>query len=193
MSFSPIDESITLSRAKHPDDGQEIQPRPRTHAGKIRSHHARDRRLLRSSSRHGIPRPHPPGHRRAVPQASLPARERTGEHLGRRHRARRRHGQLPFDKSQTPHCKSPVIHEHFGVAASTMQNKSKEIRDLLNMYQLSPEWMTPSRIDESPVAWLLQVNGLIVDARHMPREVQEIAYEKGLIPYIPADRPNNSD
>lgn len=74
-----------------------------------------------------------------------------------------------------------------------MQNKSKEIRDLLNMYQLSPEWMTPSRIDESPVAWLLQVNGLIVDARHMPREVQEIAYEKGLIPYIPADRPNNSD
>ena len=98
-----------------------------------------------------------------------------------------------FDKSQTPHCKSPVIHEHFGVAASTMQNKSKEIRDLLKMYQLSPDWMRPSRIAESPVAWLLQVNGMIVDARHMPRELQEIAYEKGLIPYIPADRPNNSD
>jgi hypothetical protein len=29
---------------------------------------------------------------------------------------------------------------------------------------------------------------LSVDVRHMPREVQEIAYQKGLIPFIPADR-----
>jgi hypothetical protein len=36
--------------------------------------------------------------------------------------------------------------------------------------------------------WILQVNGLMVDIRHMPREAQEIAYQKGLIPYIPADR-----
>jgi hypothetical protein len=30
------------------------------------------------------------------------------------------------------------------------------------------------------------VNGLLVDLRHMPREVQEIAFAKGLIRYIPA-------
>jgi hypothetical protein len=36
--------------------------------------------------------------------------------------------------------------------------------------------------------WNLMVNGYIVDIRGMPREVQEIAYNKGLIPYIPADR-----
>lgn len=35
---------------------------------------------------------------------------------------------------------------------------------------------------------MLEVNGLIVDIRHMPREVQAIAYQKGLSPYIPADR-----
>ena len=29
---------------------------------------------------------------------------------------------------------------------------------------------------------------LLVDLRTMPREVQEIAFEKGLIPYIPDDR-----
>jgi hypothetical protein len=29
---------------------------------------------------------------------------------------------------------------------------------------------------------------MLVDLRHMPREVQVIAYEKGLITYIPADR-----
>jgi hypothetical protein len=43
-------------------------------------------------------------------------------------------------------------------------------------------------MDDNPMVWILQVNGLMVDVRHMPREVQVIAYEKGLIPYIPADR-----
>ena len=28
----------------------------------------------------------------------------------------------------------------------------------------------------------------MVDVRYAPREVQEIAFNKGLIPYIPADR-----
>ena len=32
------------------------------------------------------------------------------------------------------------------------------------------------------------VNGLITDARYAPHEIQEIAFAKGLIPYIPADR-----
>jgi hypothetical protein len=36
--------------------------------------------------------------------------------------------------------------------------------------------------------WILKVNGYMVDIRSMPREVQVIAFEKGLIPYIPADR-----
>jgi hypothetical protein len=39
-----------------------------------------------------------------------------------------------------------------------------------------------------PQAWLADVNGMPVDLREMPREVQEIAFENGMIPYIPADR-----
>jgi len=35
---------------------------------------------------------------------------------------------------------------------------------------------------------MVEVNGLIVDLRHMPRELQQIVYEKGIIPYVPADR-----
>jgi hypothetical protein len=35
---------------------------------------------------------------------------------------------------------------------------------------------------------MAEVNGLLVDLRQMPREVQMIAYDKGMIPYIPADR-----
>jgi transcriptional regulator GlxA family with amidase domain len=38
------------------------------------------------------------------------------------------------------------------------------------------------------LVWMLQVNGFMMDVRQAPREVQEIAFKKGLIPYIPADR-----
>ena len=34
---------------------------------------------------------------------------------------------------------------------------------------------------------MAEVNGLLVDLRSMPREVQQIAFDKGMIPYIPAD------
>jgi hypothetical protein len=42
----------------------------------------------------------------------------------------------------------------------------------------------PSLIETNPLVWMAQVNGLVVDLRDMPREVQEIAFEKGTIPYI---------
>jgi hypothetical protein len=48
--------------------------------------------------------------------------------------------------------------------------------------------MLPSIVDQNPLVWMAEVNGFLVDLREMPREVQEIAFAKGLIPYIPADR-----
>jgi hypothetical protein len=60
---------------------------------------------------------------------------------------------------------------------------------MLKIYQLDPNWTLPSRLDDNPMVWPLQVNGLPVDIRHAPRQLQEIAFNKGLIPYIPADRP----
>ena len=35
---------------------------------------------------------------------------------------------------------------------------------------------------------MAEVTGMLVDMRDMPREVQVIAYEKGMVPYIPADQ-----
>ena len=93
-----------------------------------------------------------------------------------------------FDKSQSPHMRADELCAAFGVSQSSGSNKAKQIRDMLKMYQMDPNWCLPSMIDENPLVWILQVNGLMVDVRHMPREVQEIAYQKGLIPYIPADR-----
>jgi hypothetical protein len=39
---------------------------------------------------------------------------------------------------------------------------------------------------------LAEVNGLLVDLRTMPREVQEMAFAKGIIPYISADGQDRS-
>jgi hypothetical protein len=50
-----------------------------------------------------------------------------------------------------------------------------------------------SRKRPSPLAsgraktWLISVNGFIVDSRRMPCPIQEEAYRKGIIPYIPDD------
>jgi hypothetical protein len=93
-----------------------------------------------------------------------------------------------FDKSQTPHMRADELCAAFGVSQNSGSSKAKLIRDMLKMYQLDPNWCLPSRVDDNPMVWILQVNGLMVDIRYMPREVQVIAYEKGLIPYIPADQ-----
>jgi hypothetical protein len=49
-------------------------------------------------------------------------------------------------------------------------------------------WMLKSIVALDPFVWMAEVNGILVDIREMPREVQVIAYEKGMIPYIPADQ-----
>jgi hypothetical protein len=46
------------------------------------------------------------------------------------------------------------------------------------MIQLDPRWCLPNLVEENPLVWMLTVNGIVVDVRSMPREVQEI----GLIP-----------
>jgi uncharacterized protein DUF6398 len=93
-----------------------------------------------------------------------------------------------FDPSQTPHVTSSQIAEYYGVSASAMQSKSKQIRTLLRIHQMDPDWTLPSLMERNPLVWLLQVNGLFVDARDAPREIQVEAYRRGLIPYIPGER-----
>ncbi len=90
-----------------------------------------------------------------------------------------------FDASQTPHVSVSQIGSYFGLSSSTMQTKSKQIRDLLDMYQMDPNWTLPSMIDKNSLVWMLEINGLIIDVRHAPREIQEEAFRRGLIPYIP--------
>ena len=93
-----------------------------------------------------------------------------------------------FDKSQSPHMRADELCKRMGVSQQTASGRAQKIREMLDIFQMHPDWTVPSLIDENPMIWYLMVNGLIVDIRDMPREAQVIAFEKGLIPYIPADR-----
>ena len=84
--------------------------------------------------------------------------------------------------------KLTAIDRAFGVAESTGQGKSKAIRTLLKVRTSDPQWTLPSRMEENPMAWMIEINGFIVDARHLKREFQEEALRNGLIPYIPGDQ-----
>ena len=90
-----------------------------------------------------------------------------------------------YDPTQKPHIKASELYEGFGVGKSTGQGKSKEIRDLMDMYQMDPNWCVPSMIDKNPMVWMVSVNGFITDIRQTPRAIQEEALRKGLIPYLP--------
>jgi len=89
------------------------------------------------------------------------------------------------DSSQTPHVKASKLYEAFGVKPSTGQSKSKQVRNLLNLSQFDINWTLPSRMERNPMAWMITLNGFVVDVRTQPKEIQEIAFEKGLIPYLP--------
>jgi hypothetical protein len=97
------------------------------------------------------------------------------------------------DSSRKPHLKLPVIDKAFGVAESTGQGKSMLIRRMLKIGTFDPRWTLPSRLHDNPRVWMVSVNGFGMDMRFAPRELQVEAFEKGLIPYIPADRGSNSE
>ena len=80
----------------------------------------------------------------------------------------------------------------FGVSESTVNPKARVIEKALGTQPFDPQWTLASLAEKNPLMWMAEVNGLLVDLRNMPREAQEIAFEEGLIPYIPADRKDQS-
>lgn len=96
------------------------------------------------------------------------------------------------DPDQTPYMKLSDICKGFGVSDSTSQARASEIRKLLKIQQMDPRWTLPSMLEQNPLVWMFEtIEGLIIDIRDAPRELQEAAFNEGLIPYIPADRPSD--
>ena len=96
-------------------------------------------------------------------------------------------GRVNFlsDDSREPYMTMSELCEKIGVSQANASAKSREIWHRVDLLQLHPDWCLPSMLEDNPLAWIIEVNGLPVDARMMPREVQEEAYRLGLIPYIP--------
>ena len=90
-----------------------------------------------------------------------------------------------FDRSQTPHTTSSELCALFGVVPTTASTKAKQIRDLYKMSYFDVQWSRPSKMDSNPMAWMVRFNGYLLDVRTLPREIQEAAYRKGIIPYLP--------
>ena len=93
-----------------------------------------------------------------------------------------------FDKSEEPYMSTAELCKRFGVGQSTGAAKSKAVRELLNVRWMDPDWWLPNMLDHHPTVWLVQVDDIILDARYMRREIQEVLVKEGIIPYIPGER-----
>jgi hypothetical protein len=54
----------------------------------------------------------------------------------------------------------------FGVGQSTASAKARVILDALHAHRMDPAWMLPSLVDQNPLAWMVKVNGVLVDLRY---------------------------
>ncbi len=87
-----------------------------------------------------------------------------------------------FDKTQRPHMTSDQLAKATGVGASTLGHKSRFIRDALGIVAMDPRYCRRELLADNLLAWLIEVNGLWMDARTLPPEVQAEARRRGLIP-----------
>jgi len=90
-----------------------------------------------------------------------------------------------FDRSQPVHMTAEEIVEPLGMAKTTAANKAAEIRKMLKIDRFNSEWLLASEIEKNPMLWYVEINGIPVDARSLPLEVQMYCAERGLIPYVP--------
>jgi hypothetical protein len=97
-------------------------------------------------------------------------------------------GRVNFlaDPAQQPHLRTEELASLLGVKQTTMANKGRLIMDTLGIGLLDPEYCRRDLLDRNPLVWMLKVDGLIVDAHSLPEAVQVQAWQRGLIPYVPA-------
>ena len=90
--------------------------------------------------------------------------------------------------SGSPYMKLIDIDPKFGVANSTGQGKCRAIKRMFGIGRLDVNWILPSRLGDNPLVWKVWINDEFVDIRQESREKQEAAFQRGEIPWIPADR-----
>nr|WP_245348324.1 DUF6398 domain-containing protein [Paeniglutamicibacter psychrophenolicus] len=92
-----------------------------------------------------------------------------------------------FDKSQPMHLGAEQLAELLGVKKTTMGNKGTIVRNLLKIGIFDPEFTHPDLLKDNPLTWMLLIDGLAVDVRQLPVEIQRKAFDMGLIPHVPGE------
>jgi hypothetical protein len=91
-----------------------------------------------------------------------------------------------FDRSQPIHLGGDELATLTGVPKTTMANKARRICDLVDLVPLDFKFSRRDLLQRNPLAWLVEVNGIPVDARWLPPELQAEARRRGLIPDLPS-------
>ena len=97
------------------------------------------------------------------------------------------------DPNAEPYLRPEQIFEWFGVSQATMFNRVRDIRDGFDLLRFDPELTVRSRMEKNPFARNFIVNGIPIDVRYEPLEVQQAFYNQGLIPYVPGERTEDPD
>lgn len=92
------------------------------------------------------------------------------------------------DRTQTPHLTADQLAEALGVVKTTMANKAGIINRTLGLGIFEPDLTRVAMIEQHPMAWLVEIDGSILDARTLPAELQDEARRRGLIPDLDALR-----
>ena len=93
-----------------------------------------------------------------------------------------------FDSTQTPHLTAKALAERLGVVQATMANKAGLINRTLDIGIFEPELTRIGMLEQHLMAWIVEVDGFLVDARTLPADLQDEARRRGLIPDLDALR-----
>jgi hypothetical protein len=93
-----------------------------------------------------------------------------------------------FDRSQQPHLTSDQLAAQLGVVKTTMANKAALISKTLNLGAFEPDLTRSATLEQHPLAWLVEIEGFIVDARMLPADLQDEARRRDLVPELDGRR-----
>ena len=62
-----------------------------------------------------------------------------------------------------------------------MGSKAKQVRDMLKMSYFKPEFLRADVIAQNHMVWFIEVDGLPMDARSLPLDLQTVVRKRGTL------------
>jgi hypothetical protein len=88
-----------------------------------------------------------------------------------------------FDRTSDLHISTDKLESVIGVPKRIMGDRARATRQSLCLLNYDPRICRRAVLENHPYAWYLELdNGLVVDARTLPQDVQTEARRRGLIP-----------